>query len=135
MPEHIKELAKSQYYFSWFYSNNREDPTTCSGVKLSSFDYKTDNLSIDNHKELRKQGLTMHLQSRHDTLVGTCSMDDPVYCVDVVCATYLSLHKYYLCYKTNYGYLGCHKWEFTETTKVYTVYLIIMCLYAFLALN
>lgn len=123
LPEHIKEPAKSQYSFAWF---RKEDPTMCNSVKLSSFGYKTDDLKIDNHKELRKEALNMHLQSIHDNLVGTGSVDDPVYCVEVVCAIYLSLHKYYVCYVSTYGYLGCHDWEFTETTKVRVVLVIIM---------
>ena len=89
----------------------------CNGVKLSSFQYYTEDLKEANHKELRKNGLCMHLQGMLDILVGVKSMDDPVNCVEVICATYKSLHKYYLCYKLSYGY-SCHDWEFKETTKV-----------------
>ena len=90
----------------------------CNGVKLSSFDYNTKDLKPFNHKELRKSSLLMHLQNMQDVLVGEETMDDPVFCIEVVCATYLSLHKYYLCYKRSYGYIGCHDFEFIETTKV-----------------
>ena len=113
LPEHIKEPQSSSK------SSNREDPATCNGVKLSSFDYKTKDLKLVNHQELRKIGLSMHLQSIHDVLVGTESMDDPIKCVDVVCGTYLSLHKNYLCYRAEvYESPLCHKWEFNETAKV-----------------
>ena len=96
----------------------KEDPLMCNGVKLSSFDYDTQQLKTANHKELRKSSLLMHLQNVHDVLIGEESMNDPVFCIEVTCATYLSLHKYYLCYKQRFGYLGCHDWEFSETTKV-----------------
>ena len=59
----------------------------------------------------------MHLQSMYNVLVGTESMDDPIYFVKVVCAAYFSLHKYYLCYERMYG-LSCHEWKFDETDKV-----------------
>ena len=85
---------------------------------MSSFDYNTCDLKLANHKVLRKDSLMMHLQSMHEILVGTQLMDDPVDCVEVICSTYLSLHKYYLCYKSTYGYLSFHDWEFNETTKV-----------------
>ena len=62
----------------------------------------------------------MHLHSMYDVLVGAKSMDNPIYCVEVVCATYLSLHNYYLCYASAYGYLSYHDWKFDETTKVHT---------------
>lgn len=87
-------------------------------MKLSSFDYITKDLKTNNHKELRKDALLMHLHSMHDVLVGTKSMDNPVNCIEFICATYVSLHNYYLCYKRTYGYLSCHDWKFSETTKV-----------------
>ena len=118
LPEHIIEIPKSRSGGWLFGSSTKEEPTTCNGVKLSEFNYSTSDLKINNHKELRKDGLLMHLQSMNDILIGTKSIDDPVYCVEVICATYLSLHKYYLYYKSYYGYLGCHDWEFNETTKV-----------------
>ena len=91
----------------------------CNGVKLSSFDYYTQDLKTANHKELRKNALSMHLQNVYDVLVGEKSMGDSVFCIEVVCTVYLSLHKYHLCYRrSSYGYLGCHDWEFNETTKV-----------------
>ena len=90
----------------------------CNGVKLSSFNYYTHDLKSDNHKELRKSGLLMHLQNMHNILVGEESMNNPVSCVELTCAAYLSLHKYYLHYKRAYGYIGCHDWEFHETAKV-----------------
>ena len=95
----------------------------CNGVSLSSFDYYTRDLKSDNHKELRKNSLSMHLQKVHAGLVGEESISDPVSCVEITCATYLSLHKYYLCYKRGYGYLACHDWE---TTKVQCMYIIHM---------
>ena len=118
LPEHIIQIPKSQSSGIWPFNITKEDPTKCNGVKLSSFDYNTEDLKPDNHKELRKDALLMHLHSMYDVLVGTKSMDDPVYCVEVICATYLSLHTYYLHYKSVYGYLGCQNWEFNETTKV-----------------
>lgn len=114
LPEHRKETFE-------FDSSKRfkEHPSYCNGEKLSSFDYRTKDLKLANHKELRKNGLRMHLQSMHDILVGAQSMDDPIYCVEVTCTTYLSLHKNYLCYK-KYGDkdLSCHEWEFNETAEV-----------------
>ena len=103
----------------WF-GSGKVDPLMCNGVKLSSFDYYTQDLQTANHKELRKSSLLMHLQNVHDILVGKQSMGDPVFCIEVVCTTYLSLHKYHLCYKKlkGYGYLREHDWEFHETTKV-----------------
>lgn len=113
LPEHIVKVPKSS---RWFSSGNAN---TCNGVKLSSFDYQTKDLTQSNHKELRKNALIMHIQNIRDVLIGAESMDDPVNCVEVVCTAYTSLHKYYLCYESNYGYnLNCHEWEFTETTKV-----------------
>jgi len=119
LPEHIIDIPKSHSTGGGLFGSSKEDPATCNGVKLSSFKYRTKDLQPDNHKELRKNGLSMHLQRVHDFLVGTKSMDDPVYCIEEVCAIYVSLHKYYLCYKKGYGYqLSCHEWEFIETTKV-----------------
>ena len=117
MPEHIEEI-KQKSTSSWF---SKEDPLMCNGVKLSSFNYYTRELKPDNHKELRKNSLLMHLQNVHDVLIGDVSMSDPVSCMEVVCATYFSLHKYYLSYKRLYG-LACHDWEFYETTKVHFIY-------------
>ena len=90
----------------------------CNGVKLTSFNYYTHDLKVDNHKELRKSGLLMHLQDMRNVLAGEESMSNPVSCVEVTCAAYLSLHKYYLHYKRSYGYIGCNDWEFYDTTKV-----------------
>ena len=119
LPEHVIDIPKPKSSSIWpFGGSTKEEPDTCNGVKLSSFDYKTKDLKSANHKELRKDALSMHLQSKHDILVGTQPMEDPIYCVEVICTTYLSLHKFYLCYKRTYGYLCCHDWEFNETTKV-----------------
>ena len=123
LPEHIIEVTKSKSGSGWIFTA-KDAPNMCNGVKLSSFDYCTQDLTTANHKELRKNSLSMHLQSIVDILVGTKSMYDPVYCVEVICATYLSLHKYYLCYKSGYGYLSYHDWEFNETTKVWCTYII-----------
>ena len=119
LPEHIIKFPKPKSSGGWF-SGPKEDPTTCNGVKLSSFGYNTEDLRTDNHKELRKDALLMHLHSMHDVLVGTKSMDDPVCCIEVICSTYLSLHNYYLCFKRAYG-LSCHDWKFNETTKVWCI--------------
>ena len=118
MPEHKIEVQKSG-------NRSGKDPSKCNGVLLSSFDYYTFDLKSDNHKELRKSSLSMHLQKVHAGLVGEESISDPVSCVEITCAAYLSLHKYYLCYKRHYGYLGCHDWEFHETTKVQYIKLIL----------
>ena len=120
LPNHKVEIpiAKS--------SSSAKDPAMCNGVKLNSFNYYTRDLSSANHEELRRSGLSMHLQSIHGVLVGADSMNDTVFCVERVCTTYLSLHKYYLCCKGSYGYLTCHDWEFNETTKVWCVQ---VCMY------
>ena len=121
MPEHKINIPKVPSSSSWLpFSSGKDDPSLCNGVKLSSFDYHTQDLKTANHKELRKSSLLMHLQNVHGILVGDQSMDDPLFCIEVVCAIYLSLHKYYLCYKKAqaYGYLRDHDWEFRETTKV-----------------
>jgi len=119
LPEHKIQPSKSQSSGGlWpFGSTSREDPTTCNGVKLNSFDYNTKDLKTHNHKELRKSGLSMHLQEVHNVLVGTEPMNDPISCIEKIYAIYISLHKYYLCYEKRYG-LSCQDWEFEETTKV-----------------
>ena len=125
LPEHIINVSlKSISSTGWLFFA-KEDPTMCNGVKLSSFDYYTKDLRIANHKELRKNGLFMHLNSMLDILVGTGSMDDPAYCIEFICAVYESLHKYCLCYTSVYGYLNCHHWEFNGTTKVCCTHTII----------
>lgn len=116
LPEHKIKVQKS-HSSSWF-GGGKVDPSMCNGVKLSSFDYHTQDLQIANHKELRKSSLLMHLQNVYDILVGEQSIGDPIFCIEVVCTTYLCLHKYHLCYKKGYGYLRDHDWEFHETTKV-----------------
>ena len=118
LPEHKTKIQKFHSSGGWF-GSAKEDPSMCNGVKLSSFDYYTKDLKTANHKELRKSSLVMHLQNVHDVLVGKESMSDSVFCIEVVCTTYLSLHKYHLCYKRGYGYSSGHDWEFHETTKVY----------------
>lgn len=125
LPEHLIQPPKAQYMYrgTWpFFA--KDNPDTCHGVKLSSFDYSTRDLKLANHKELRKNGLLMHLNGMYDVLVGTESMDDPIHCAEVVCATYLSLHKYYLSYQKVYG-LNCHEWTFYETTKVKHLHLLV----------
>ena len=117
LPEHIIELPKSHSGSKWRFGGAKEDPETCNGVKLSLFNYNTQDLKLPNHKELRKNSLSMHLNSMVDFLTGAKSMDDPIHCAEVVCATYLSLHNYYLCYQRIYG-LNCHEWKFAETKKV-----------------
>ena len=112
LPEHITEL---KYNFSAMWRFNK--PDYCSGVKLSSYYYNTRDLKLYNHKELRKSSLSMHLQRMYNILIGTESMDDPMYCVEVVCAVYFSLNKYYLCYEALYG-LCCYEWKFDNTTEV-----------------
>ena len=104
LPEHKIKIEK--FHSGRWFGSSKEDSLLCNGVKLSSFDYYTKDLKTANHKELRKSGLSMHLQNVHDVLVGEESMGDPVFCIEVVCAAYLSLHKYFLCYRKMY--LGCH---------------------------
>ena len=111
------KLPKSQSSSMWPFGGAKEDPDTCNGVKLYAFNYNTRDLKLVNHKELRKNSLSMHLHGMHDILVGVESMDDPIQFVEVVYATFLSLHKYYLCYPKMYG-LNCHEWKFDETNKV-----------------
>ena len=120
LPEHIIKPQKVPENSG---NTIKEAPTTCNGVKLSSFNYKTEDLSLANHKELRKKGLSMHLQSMHNALAGTESLEDPIHCVEMICATYFSLHKYFLYFKIEHGYFGCQEWKFPETTKVHIVYL------------
>lgn len=126
MPEHKIDIPKVQSSSSWLFGSGKEDPTVCNGVKLSSFNYKTCDLQMDNHKQLRKNGLLMHLKSMDGVLAGTESMGNSVSCAEVVSAAYLSLHKYYLCYKEKYGYLYHHDWEFFETTKVLYAHLYLI---------
>ena len=112
----------------WF---SKEDPLMCNNVKLSSFHYHTGDLKLANHKELRKNGLLMHLQNVRGVLVGEKSMSDPVSCIEVACAAYFSLHKYCLCFKGTFGYLGVHDWEFHETAKVQFVWI---CVHTYLCI-
>ena len=124
LPEHMIEPPKSQSSSGWWPYGGKEDPTTCNGAKLHAFNYKTKDLKADNHKELRKNGLSMHLQSVHNVLVGIEPMDDPIYCIEEVYTIYVSIHKNYLCYEKQYG-LSCQDWEFNETTMVHIVYVCI----------
>ena len=120
MPEHIIEPKYNISNLSALWRFNK--PDYCSGVKLSSYYYNTRDLKLCNHKELRKSSLSMHLQRMYNVLVGTESMDDPIYCVEVVCAAYISLNKYYLCYETFYGPC-CYEWKLDDTTEVHNSHL------------
>jgi len=115
LPEHTdsKYRVKAKGYFS-------TSANTCNGVKLSSFKYDTKDLSLNNHIELRKNALLMHLEGMHNILSGKAVMEDVVNCIGSVCATFLSLHKNYLCYKTNSysSQLKDNQWTFTDTEVV-----------------
>jgi len=114
LPEHTDTKYKKGYFSA---SNSSAD--TCNGVKLSSFKYDTKDLSHNNHVELRKNALLMHLEGMHDILSGVAVMRDAIDCIESVCATYLSLHKSYLCSTNKYtNQVTVHQWTLDDTELV-----------------
>ena len=128
LPEHIVSPTGSDGYMGKFKGFNNSSADTCNGVRLSSFNYSTKELSSENHVELRKNALLMHLEGMHDILIGVQVKEDAVDCIESVCATFLSLHKNYLCYKaTHYSNLTDHLWTFTDTEMVCTILHMYIC--------
>jgi len=118
LPEHTDSSFKRKAN-----SNRNSSADTCNGVKLSSFNYNTQDLSHSNHVELKKNALLMHLESLHAILSGVTVMEDAVDCIESVCSTFLSLHKNYLCYKaTRYAnQVTDHQWILNDIEMVCVV--------------